>query len=136
MTAAEERTDKAAKLGLAAGQVVQERGYDDDCDQELREGIEAITGTDLVDEGHDDTVDVVLVWFRDADGDLADALMKAEGSLEDGGPIWLLVPETGRNGYIEPSDINEAAVTVGLSQTKATNVAPGWSGTRFLAPKR
>ena len=28
----------AAKLGIAAGQVVQEIGYDDDCDDDLRAG--------------------------------------------------------------------------------------------------
>ena len=37
---AEERTNPAARLGFQPGQVVQEIGYDDDVDQELREGIE------------------------------------------------------------------------------------------------
>ncbi|MGV9877327.1 DUF3052 family protein, partial [Streptomyces cellulosae] len=34
---AEERTNPAARLGFQPGQVVQEIGYDDDVDQELRE---------------------------------------------------------------------------------------------------
>ena len=41
---AEERTNPAARLGFQPGQVVQEIGYDDDVDQELREGIEEVTG--------------------------------------------------------------------------------------------
>ncbi len=37
---AEERTNPAIKLGFEPGQVVQEIGYDDDVEQELREAIE------------------------------------------------------------------------------------------------
>ncbi|CAM5615056.1 hypothetical protein SBADM41S_04650 [Streptomyces badius] len=65
--------------------VVQEIGYDDDVELELREGIEATTGQELVDEDYDDVADVVLLWFRDEDGDLTDALVDAIGLIEDGG---------------------------------------------------
>ncbi|MEU1307677.1 DUF3052 domain-containing protein [Streptomyces cinnamoneus] len=133
---AEERTNPAARLGFQPGQVVQEIGYDDDVDQELREAIEEITGQDLVDEDYDDVADAVVLWFRDDDGDLADALVDAIGLLEDGGIIWLMVPKTGRDGYIEPSDISEAAQTAGLSQTKSVSVAKDWTGARLVAPKR
>ena len=90
---AEERTNPAMRLGFEPGQVVQEIGYDDDVDQDLREGIESLIGQDLVDEDYDDVADVVLLWFRDEDGDLTDALVDAIGLLEDGGAIWLLTPE-------------------------------------------
>ncbi|GHG73106.1 DUF3052 domain-containing protein [Streptomyces griseocarneus] len=133
---AEERTNPAARLGFQPGQVVQEIGYDDDVDQELREAIEEITGQDLVDEEYDDVADAVVLWFRDDDGDLTDALVDAIGCLEDGGDIWLMTPKTGRDGYIEPSDINEASQTAGLSQTKSISVAKDWTGTRMVAPKR
>ncbi|WP_030688027.1 DUF3052 domain-containing protein [Streptomyces globisporus] len=133
---AEERTNPAARLGFEPGQVVQEIGYDDDVDQDLREGIESIIGADLVDEEYDDVADVVVLWFRDEDGDLTDALVDAIGLLEDGGNIWLLTPKTGRDGYIEPSDISDAAQTAGLSQTKSISVAKDWTGTRLAAPKR
>lgn len=133
---AEERTNPAARLGFQPGQVVQEIGYDDDVDQELREAIEEITGQDLVDEDYDDVADAVVLWFRDDDGDLTDALVDAIGLLEDGGIIWLMVPKTGRDGYIEPSDVSEAAQTAGLSQTKSVSVAKDWSGARLVAPKR
>lgn len=133
---AEERTNPAARLGFQPGQVVQEIGYDDDVDQELREAIEEITGQDLVDEDYDDVADAVVLWFRDDDGDLTDALVDAIGLLEDGGIIWLMAPKTGRDGYIEPSDISEAAQTAGLSQTKSVSVAKDWNGARLVAPKR
>ncbi|MEU6973051.1 DUF3052 domain-containing protein [Kitasatospora aureofaciens] len=133
---AEERTNPAARLGFGPGQVVQEIGYDSDVDQDLREGIESLTGQDLVDEDYGDVADVVLRWFRDEDGNLTDSLVDAIGLLEDGGPIWLLTPKTGRDGYIEPSDISEAAQTAGLSQSKTISVGKDWSGTRLVAPKR
>ena len=133
---AEERTNPAARLGFEPGQVVQEIGFDDDVDHELREGIESLIGQDLVDEDYDDVADVVLLWFRDEDGDLTDALVDVIGLLEDGGQIWLLTPKTGRDGYVEPSDISDAAQTAGLSQTKSISVGKEWSGTRLATPKR
>jgi hypothetical protein len=132
---AEERTNPAARLGFEPGQVVQEIGFDDDVDHELRESIESLIGQDLVDEDYDDVADVVLLWFRDEDGDLTDALVDAIGLLEDGGMIWLLTPKTGRDGYVEPSDIAEAGQTAGLSQTKSITVGKEWSGTRLATPK-
>ncbi|MFJ7276603.1 DUF3052 domain-containing protein [Kitasatospora sp. NPDC098663] len=131
-----ERTNPAARLGFQPGQVVQEIGYDEDVDQDLREGIESITGQDLVDEDYDDVADTVLLWFREDDGDLTDALVDAIGFLEEGGVIWLLTPKSGRDGYLEPSDVNEAAQTAGLSQTKSVSVAKDWAGARLIAPKR
>ncbi|BDH10364.1 MULTISPECIES: DUF3052 domain-containing protein [Streptomyces] len=132
---AEERTNPAARLGFEPGQVVQEIGYDDDVDQDLREGIETVIGQDLVDEDYDDVCDVVLLWFRDEDGDLTDALVDAIGLIDEGGQIWLLTPKTGRDGYVEPSDINEAAQTAGLSQTKSINAGKDWAGSRLVTPK-
>ncbi|BCK71497.1 DUF3052 domain-containing protein [Streptomyces platensis] len=132
---AEERTNPAARLGFEPGQVVQEIGFDDDVDQDLREGIETVIGQDLVDEDYDDVCDVVVLWFRDEDGDLTDALVDAIGLIDEGGQIWLLTPKTGREGYVEPSDINEAAQTAGLSQTKSINAAKDWTGSRLVTPK-
>ncbi|MFE0425840.1 DUF3052 domain-containing protein [Streptomyces sp. NPDC058953] len=133
---AEERTNPAIRLGFEPGQVVQEIGFEDDADQDLREGIESVIGQELVDEDYDDVADVVLLWFRDEDGDLTDVLVDAIGLLDEGGRIWLLTPKTGRDGYVEPSDINDAAQTAGLSQTKSISVAKDWVGTKLIAPKR
>lgn len=132
---AEERTNQAVRLGFEPGQVVQEIGYDDDVEPELRESIEAVTGQELVDEEFDDVADAVLLWFRDEDGDLTDALVDAIGLIEDGGVVWLMTPKTGRDGYVEPSDINEAAQTAGLSQTKSVNAGKDWTGSRLVTPK-
>ncbi|MET9480557.1 MULTISPECIES: DUF3052 domain-containing protein [Streptomyces] len=132
---AEERTNLAARLGFEPGQVVQEIGYDDDVEQELRESIEALIGQDLVDEDYDDVADAVLLWFRDEDGDLTDALVDAIGLIEDGGAVWLMTPKTGRDGYVEPSDINEAGQTAGLSQTRSVSAGKDWTGSRLVTPK-
>ncbi|MDT0451676.1 DUF3052 domain-containing protein [Streptomyces hesseae] len=131
---AEERT-LAVRLGFQPGQVVQEIGYDEDTDQDLREAIEEHAGTELVDEDYDDVADAVLLWFRDEDGDLTDALVDAIGFLEEDGMICLLTPKTGRDGYIEPSDISEAARTAGLTQTKTISVGKDWNGSRLATPK-
>ena len=92
-------------------------------------------GVELVDEDYDDVVDVVLLWWRDGDGDLVDALVDALTPLADGGNIWLLTPKAGRAGHVEPSDIGEAAPTAGLSQTSSVSAGRDWSGTRLAAPK-
>ncbi|MEU8511458.1 DUF3052 domain-containing protein [Kitasatospora sp. NPDC048722] len=133
-----DKSNPAARLNFEEGQIVQELGYDEDTDQDLREGIEEITGTDLVDEDYDDVADAVLLWHRDDDGDLTDALVDALEYLAEGGLIWLLTPKTGRDGHIEASDIADAAKTAGLSQTSSIAVAKDWAATRLAtksAPK-
>ena len=132
---AEERTNPAARLGFQPGQVVQELGYDDDTEQALREGIEAITGTELVDEDYGDEPDAVLLWFREDDGDLTDALVDATMLVQNGAPIWLMTPKTGRPGHVEPSEISEASKTAGLTQTRSINAGKDWSGSRLVTPQ-
>jgi hypothetical protein len=123
------------RLGIKPGYVVQELGYDEDVDEDLRDGIAGVDGVELVDEDYDDVVDVVLFWWRDGDGDLVDSLVDAVAPLADGGYIWLLTPKAGREGHVEPSDIREAAPTAGLSQTSSLSAGRDWSGTRLVAPK-
>ena len=132
---AEERTNPAVRLGFQPEQVVQEIGYDDDVDQELREAIEEFIGSQLVDEEYDDVADAVVLWFRDEDGDLTDVLVDATTYIEEGGSILLLTPKTGRTGYVEPSDISESATTAGLSASKSVSVGKDWSGSRLVTPK-
>ena len=123
----------AGRLGLRAGQVVQELGFDDDCDDTLRSAVAELTGTALVDEDYEDVVDVVMLWWRDDDGDLVDALVDSLISLDDGGVVWLLTPKAGRPGHVEPGEIGDAAPTAGLHQTSSISAAPEWSGTRLVA---
>jgi hypothetical protein len=132
---AQDQRDLAERLGIKPGHVVQEIGYDDDCDEQLREGVEEIDNVEFVDEDYDDVVDGVLLWWRDGDGDLVDALVDAKTPLADGGYVVLLTPKTGRSGYVEPSEIGEAAPTAGLSQTSTISAGRNWSGTRLVAPK-
>ena len=133
---AQDERGQAERLGIKPGQVVQELGYDTDCDEQLRAAIQDIDGVELVDEDYDeDVVDVVLMWWRDGDGDLVDALVDALTPLADGGYIVLLTPKTGRDGHVEPSEIGEAAPTAGLSQTSTVSAGRNWSATRLVAPK-
>ena len=125
----------AVRLGFRQGQVVQELGYDDDCDDDLRQAIEGVTGSELVDEDYDDVVDVVMMWWREGDGDLVDALVDALGPLADHGVIWLLTPKAARVGHVEPSDISEAAPTAGLQQTSSISAGRDWNGARLVAPR-
>ena len=124
-----------AKMGIAAGSVVQELGYDDDCDEALRAAIAEAAATALVDEDYEDVVDVVLLWFRDGDDDLGDLLVDVIGPLADHGVVWLLTPKPGRPGHVEPEDITDAAPTVGLAATSSVSAATDWQGTRLVAPR-
>jgi hypothetical protein len=125
----------ASRLGLEAGWIVQEIGYDDDCDDDLRDAIRAITGEEFVDEDTDEVVDVVLLWFRDDDGDLVDAFFDILTDLKAGGVVWLLTPKVGRDGYVDASEIAEAAPTAGLATTSSLTVTDDWSATKLVVPK-
>ena len=126
----------AEKLGIEPGAVVQVLGAGDDVDRGLLDDVAARTGTELiVGDVTDEVVDVVLLWWREGDGDLVDALMDALTDLGDHGVVWLLTPKAGRPGHVEPSDIDEAAPTAGLSSTRSTSAAPEWSGTRLVSPR-
>ncbi|SHG55598.1 Protein of unknown function [Jatrophihabitans endophyticus] len=125
----------AERLGLRPGMIVMEVGADDDADDELRDAIVGHTGEEMVDEDSDEVVDVVLLWYREGDDDLADVLVDAISPLADDGYIWLLTPKRGRDDYVEPSDIAEAASIAGLSQTSITTVGDGWSAARLVGRK-
>ncbi len=130
-----DKSDVAGKLGIQPGMVVQELGWDSDVDDTIREAVEERCGDDLLDEDADEVIDVVLLWWREGDGDLVDALVDAIGPLADSGVIWVLTPKTGRPGHVEPSEIAEAAPTAGLSQTSNVSVGDDWAGARLVAPK-
>jgi hypothetical protein len=122
-------------MGFATGQVVLEIGFDDDADSALREAIEAAVGSAMVGDDFDDVADVVILWWREEDGDLADALVDGLSAITSGGVVWLFTPKAGRDGHVEPSEIGEAARTAGLSSTKSMSAASEWAGTRLVAPK-
>ncbi|MEV8042289.1 DUF3052 domain-containing protein [Streptomyces griseoluteus] len=120
----------ADRLEITAGQVVREIGWDEDCDDRLRAAVEEWTGDALAGAGGEDPADAVLLWWREKDGDLFDALTDALTGLTSGGPIWLLTPHPGRDGHVEPAEIAESATAAGLSRTPL-DVAVSWAGTRL-----
>lgn len=134
MVAADNAPNYARKLGIENQQVVQEWGWDDDADDDIRAGVEEACGSELLDEDTDEVVDVALLWWRDGDGDLVDTLMDAITALADDGVVWVLTPKTGRSGHVQPAEIAESAPTAGLMPTSSVNLG-NWSATCLVQPK-
>jgi hypothetical protein len=122
-------------MGLKPDQVVQQIGVDSDCDSEFISSIQNFLTTEIVDEDFNDVIDVVLLWWREGDGDLVDALVDAMTTLTDHGVIWLLTPKPGRSGHVAAEDISDAAPAAGLQATSSISAAKNWQGTRLVAPK-
>ncbi|WP_067433808.1 DUF3052 domain-containing protein [Nocardioides jensenii] len=125
----------ADRLGFKPGLVIQELGWDTDTDDDLRVQIEDCIDADMVDGEYGNVVDSVILWWRDDDGDLVDALVDSLTDLVGGGVIWLLTPKVGRPRSVDAADIAEAAPIAGLSQTTTATVSKDWAATRLVAPK-
>ncbi|MGL4743239.1 MAG: DUF3052 domain-containing protein [Dermatophilaceae bacterium] len=121
------------RLGFAREQVIQEFGYDSDIDDDFRFAVEDACGAEIEDDDYTGAADAVLLWWRDDDGDLGDALVDMVGVLDDGGFVVLLTPRSGTE--VEASDIEEAAVTAGLHLSGSFTVGLGWRAYRLVAPK-
>jgi hypothetical protein len=128
-------TNAGTRMGFVPGNVVQELGWDEDVDDELRVQIEDTVDGDLVDGDYGNVVDAVLLWWRDEDGDLVDALMDSLTDLAAGGVVWLLTPKIGRPNAVEAADVTEAAPIAGLAVTTTAAVSKDWTATRLAAPK-
>ena len=125
----------ATRLGLRPGLLVQEFGYDSDVDDDLRIAIEDAIDGELADEDGIDVADVGLLWWRDYDGDLVDALVDVLTNLADQGAVLLLTPKSGREGHVPPSEVEEAALTAGLHATTSASAGADWIATRLVAPR-
>ena len=125
----------AEHLGLKPGMIVMESGWDEDVDEDARQAVMDFIDADLLDDDTDEVVDVVMLWYREGDGDLVDVLVDSISPLADDGFIWLLTPKRGRDDYVEPSDIAEAASIAGLSQTSIVTVGDEWSAARLVGRK-
>lgn len=123
-----------AALGIGPGMAVQELGWDEDVDEDLRAAVLDVIGEDFVYEAIE-AVDVVLLWWRDEDGDLADGLVDALTDLTARGHIWLMTPRVGQDGYVDPSDLAEAALTAGLALANTASVSKAWQGQKLVRPK-
>ena len=122
------------KLGLSRGLVVQELGWDEDVDDDVRLMVEDAIEGELIEEAME-AVDLVLLWWRDGDGDLVDSLVDALTDLTDAGYIWLMTPKVGRSGYVDAADLAEAAVTAGLALTNSLPVSSDWTATKLVRPR-
>ncbi|CAB4551935.1 MAG: DUF3052 family protein [Actinobacteria bacterium] len=125
----------AARLGIKPGDLILESGLGSDADDALRKEIFAAAGSEPVGDGAQEVVDVVLLWWREDDGDLIDAMVDSLTFLDAHGVVWLFTPKVGRAGHVEPSDIQESAQTAGLAQTSTFAACADWSATKLTAPK-
>jgi hypothetical protein len=125
----------AARLGIKPGDLILESGRRADSDDALRKEIFDVAGSEPVGDGAQEVVDVVLLWWREDDGDLIDAMVDSLTFLDAHGVIWLFTPKVGRAGHVEPSDIQESAQTAGLAQTSSFAACADWSATKLTAPK-
>ncbi|MBM7825555.1 hypothetical protein JOD55_001382 [Arcanobacterium pluranimalium] len=130
-------TTTGEKLGFKLGDVVQEFGYDDDVDFDLRDSIENITGQQLEDEDYRGAADSVLAWWRSDDGnvdDLTDYLVDCAASLDSGaGAIWCLVPVVSSEFHVATADVAEAAKTAGLSVPSSVALGGDWTAYRIVS---
>lgn len=124
----------AAALGLTSGMAVQELGWDDDVDQGVREAIMDAIDADLQYEATE-AVDVVLLWWRDSDGDVVDGLVDALTDLSPTGYLWLFTPKVGRPDYVDPTDLAEGALTAGLALANPATVSANWQAQKLVRPK-
>ena len=123
------------KLGFSTGQIVQEYGWDDDVDEDLRAAVQDVIGEELEDEDYTGVVDAVILWWRDGDGDLTDALVDTLGTLAEGSSIVLLTPRPGQPEEVDPSEVDEAATTAGLHTSGNVMCSEHWVATRLAARK-
>lgn len=126
----------AGKMGFVPDTVIQELGWDEDVDDELRAAIESHTGNEMVDGDVGDVVDGVILWWREGDGDLAEGLMDALQDVAEGGFVWLLTPKVGREGYVSGADIGEAAPIAGISVTTTFPAGEDWAATKLSTHRR
>ncbi|MFC6383860.1 DUF3052 domain-containing protein [Nesterenkonia lacusekhoensis] len=128
-------SDLLEELGFTKEFLVQEIGVDDDVDDEFRDALEAALAEELIDEDEQEVVDAVLLWFREGDDDLTDALVDSLTTLDEGGVVWLLTPRSGREGYVPPVEIQDAAPNAGLHVTSSAGVSANWAATRLVSRK-
>ena len=75
----------------------------------------------------------MVLWWREDDGDLTDALVDTLRNIEAGAPVWLLTPKAGRDGHVMPGDVQESAEIAGLRVMSTLSLATDWTGTRLAS---
>ena len=71
------RTPRTSARGWGSlqGRSSRSFGWDEDVDDSLRVAVEDAIDGDMVDGDYGNVVDSVVLWWRDDDGDLVDALV-------------------------------------------------------------
>ena len=82
-----------------------------------------------------DAVDIVWLWLRSDDGDVADGLVDAMRDLSDDGFIVLVTPKVGRPGTIDPADLSDGADTAGMVLTTSYDVSEDWQAHKIVRPR-
>lgn len=126
-----------SSFGFSTGSIVQEFGYDDDVDFDIRDVIESATGEELVDEDFEDVADGAIAWWRDDDGDaddLADLLLDVKANLDsEDAVMWVLVPAQRQPGYVTADVIADAAETAGLMASTTHAASSSWTAVRLTS---
>lgn len=125
---------RSSALDLRPGLLVQELGWDSDVDEDLRSAIMDAIDAEMVEETNE-ACDVVLLWWRSDDGDVADALVDSMTDLADNGTIWLLTPKVSRPGHVGAAEISEGVETAGLALTSTVRVSADWQADRIVRPR-
>lgn len=86
----------------------------------MRAAVEERAGGALAGAGGEDPAGAVPLWWREADGDLSDALTDAFTGRTACVSFSLLTPHPGRDGYVEPAGIAESATAAGLGRPPRT----------------
>lgn len=120
------------RLGLRKDQIVIEYGHDDDVEPSVRSSVEEITGAPVEADDYDGVVDVVLVWWRDGDGDLTDELVDSLTMAEEDGFILLFTPGRGRADRVAAHEVEDACRTCNLSASGASPLGE-WMVQRLVA---
>lgn len=125
----------ATRMGIVSGHLILESGYSSDCDESVRNSIIKISGNEVLSGEINEVVDAVILWWREDDGDLIDELVDGLTYLSESGSFWLVTPKAGRDGHVEPSDIQDAAPIAGLSVTSSFQISSDWTATKLVARK-
>lgn len=124
------------RFGFRPGQVVREVGYGTDADEPFRAEVEAVTGAAMTGSSTLSAPDILLVWWRAADGDLEDRLLSCAEAMAPRTRLWLLTPTAARPGHLDGRLVAEAAARAGLATVGRVEVSGDWNAVGMRLPDR
>ncbi|MFC8042029.1 DUF3052 family protein [Nocardia sp. NPDC057353] len=124
------------RFGFRPGQVVREIGHGTDADEPFRAEVEAVTGTAMTGGSTLRAPDILLVWWRGADGDLEDRLLSCAEAMAPRTRLWLLTPTAVRPGHLDGDRVAEATARAGLAIIGRVEVSGDWTAVGMRLPDR